>query len=356
MIGWVFIPGLELSRRFYREAVWPAVVARFGDVPHSAARVGGGSEVLGFDTARSADHEWGPRVQLFLADGDDRGPAIHAALREDLPKEFLGHPTHFVGDGIGVMTPTNGPVDHRVEVTTPAAWFAAHLGFDPRAGVSTADWLGTPAQTLAEVTGGAVFHDPSGVLSDARERLAWYPDDVWRYVLACQWQRLGQEEAFVGRCGEVGDELGSAIVAARQVRDLVRLALLAHRRYPPYAKWLGSAFRLLPTDLAPVLRAVLAATDWHTREAHLAAAYTALAEAHNALGLTAPLDPSTGPYHHRPYRVLRTDRFARALIDGITDPALRRRPLIGAIDQFADNTDLVSNVPLRRNVLRHSFE
>lgn len=55
-----FIPGLELSRRFYLEAVRPLLDEIVPGVTHSAARLGSGSEVLGFDTARSADHEWGP--------------------------------------------------------------------------------------------------------------------------------------------------------------------------------------------------------------------------------------------------------------------------------------------------------
>jgi hypothetical protein len=48
-----------------------------------------------------------------------------------------------------------------------------------------------------------------------RGRLAWYPDDVWRHVLACQWKRISQEEAFVGRCGEVGDD-GRRVTRARR--------------------------------------------------------------------------------------------------------------------------------------------
>ncbi|WP_433261912.1 DUF4037 domain-containing protein [Actinosynnema sp. CS-041913] len=353
----MFIPGLELSRRYYAEAVLPVVRSRFGDVPHTAARIGSGSEVLGFDTARSSDHDWGPRLQLFLEPGDERGPAIRDALRDGLPKSFLGYPTHFTDDGdVGVMAHTDGPVSHRVDVTTLDAWFAGQLGFDPREGIATRDWLATPTQALAETTGGAVFHDGSGGLTAARAKLAWYPDDVWRYVLACQWQRLAQEEAFVGRCGEVGDELGSAIVAARQVRDLVRLCLLMHRRYPPYGKWLGSAFRWLPTELTPVLTAALAATSWSDRERHLATAYSTVARIHNRLGLTEPLDPATGPYYERPFQVLRAGRFADALISGVTDPALRQRPLIGAVDQFADNTDLLSDSALTRKLLRHSFE
>lgn len=52
-----FVPGLELSRHFYVEAVRPLLDEAAPGIPHSAARLGSGSEVLGFDTARSADHE-----------------------------------------------------------------------------------------------------------------------------------------------------------------------------------------------------------------------------------------------------------------------------------------------------------
>ena len=40
-------------------------------------------------------------------------------------------------------------------------------------------------------------------------------------------------------------ELGSAVAAARLVRDLMRLCLLINRCYPPYDKWLGSSFARL---------------------------------------------------------------------------------------------------------------
>ncbi|CRK57637.1 hypothetical protein [Alloactinosynnema sp. L-07] len=345
-----FIPGLELSRRFYHEAVRPLVHAHFGDLPHTAARLGGGSEVLGFDTTRSADHEWGPRLQLFLRrhDADRHAHDIVTALSNELPKTFYGYPTNFASAGndhIRHMEVTDGPVFHRVDVTSLDVWLTANLGFDPRDGITTLDWLSTPSQTLAEVTAGAVFHDRTGELTSARSHLSWYPEQVWRYVLACQWQRISQEEAFVGRCGEVGDELGSAIVAARLVRDLMRLSLLMHRRYPPYSKWLGSAFAQLPcaATITPTLTAALAATTWHDREGHLATAYSTVATLHNQLSLTKPLDPNTRPYHDRPFQVLHAERFSQALVASITDPELRTLPLTGAVDQFADNTDLLGD-------------
>ncbi|MGC7100750.1 DUF4037 domain-containing protein [Amycolatopsis lurida] len=348
-----FIPGLELSRRFYEQAVRPLLRANFGDLPHLAARIGTGSEVLGFDTIRSADHEWGPRLQLFL-DRDD-AEEITTMLSNELPRTFLGFPTNFAAtenEHVRHMEITSGPVFHRVDVTSLDRWLANHLGFDPRGAITTLDWLATPTQALAEFTAGAVFHDPARELTTARSRLTWYPDQIWRYVLACQWQRISEEEAFVGRSGEVGDELGSAVVGARLVRDLMRLSLLMHRRYPPYGKWLGSAFARLPhaVTLTPVLTAALTATTWYEREEHLATAYSAVAELHNGLGLTGPIDPGTRPYHSRPFQVLHAERFSQALLGTLTDRELRDLPLTGAVDQFADNTGLLTDRAATRAV------
>ena len=215
------------------------------------------------------------------------------------------------------------------------------------------DWLAAPWQRLAETTAGAVFHDEPGKLSQARTALAWYPDDVWRYVLSCQWVRISQEEAFPGRCAEVGDELGSAVVTARLARDLMRLWLLMARRYPPYSKWLGSAFARVPdtATLAASLAAALSATDWTSRERHLSQAYVTVAQAHNQLGLTEPLDPATRGFYDRPYQVPGAARFACALTTAITDPRLRGRPPIGAADQFIDSTDALGDLRCPRAVI-----
>ncbi|HEV2887049.1 MAG TPA: DUF4037 domain-containing protein [Jatrophihabitans sp.] len=357
-----FLPGLELSRRFYLEAVLPILRSDFGAIPFSAARMGSGSEVLGFDTERSTDHEWGPRLQLFLRDEDLRtsGESLWRVLSERLPKSFAGYPTHFHaldGDPVGHMAETDGPVNHRITVTSIAQWFGYELGFDPLAGVTTLDWLAAPTQRLAENAGGELFHDGLGELAEARRRIQWYPDDLWRYALACQWQRLSQEEAFVGRAGEVGDELGSAVVAARLVRDIIRLSFLLERRWAPYAKWLGSAFGMLRISavLAPRLQDVLAATSWKQREIGLCAAYELVGRAQNELGLTEPVDPSVRPYHDRPFLVLHAERFAGALQGSIPDGTLRQLPLLGTIDQFVDSTDALRSSAQTRLIVRAAF-
>jgi hypothetical protein len=207
-----FIPGLQLAREFYATVVRPLVEEQLPPMRYTAALLGPGSEVAGFDTQRSTDHDWGPRLQVFLSDGDaDRhAAAITTMLASRLPPSFRGHPIAFP-----VTRDPGSTARHRVEVAGLGAWLTGQLGFDPRRGVILLDWLATPAQRLAEITGGMVFHDGLGELTRARAGLAWYPRDVWLYLLACQWQRIGQEEAFPGRCAEAGDDLGSVIVTAR---------------------------------------------------------------------------------------------------------------------------------------------
>lgn len=352
-----FIPGLELSQMFYEEAVAPLLAEHFPGLAHSAALIGYGSEVLGFDTERSTDHNWGPRLLLFLREEDHArdAVAIGEMLSWRLPPLFQGYSTHFgeAGpDGARHMTATAGPIEHKVEVHAVAAWFTGRLGFDPFGAISVVDWLTVPQQMLLEVTAGRVFHDGLRLLGPLRKKLAWYPDDVWRYLLAAQWGRISQQEAFVGRTGEVGDDLGSALVASDLVRDLMRLCFLIERRYAPYSKWFGTAFARLDCSprLLPHLQGVLAARDWRERERHLCPAYELVAAMQNALRLAPEVDPRVRPYHSRPFQVLHAERFCDALAGTIADSTVRavmnRVWLVGGIDQISDNVDLKSNPEL----------
>jgi len=338
--------GVQLAGSFYTEVVGPLLAAELPGLPYAAALLGPGSEVLGFDTPRSVDHDFGPRLQVF-PDEEGMSEAVHGMLTRRLPATFRGYPVAFP------LTSDPRP-GHRVHATGLSAWFTGQLGFDPRREVTVQDWLATPTQRLAEVTAGAVFHDGPGDLTRARAALAWYPRDVWLYILACQWQRIAQEEAFPGRCAETGDDLGSAVVTARLARDLMRLWLLMHRRYPPYSKWLGTAFARVSPETAALgtaLSAAVAATDWADRERHLCTAYTITARAHNRLGLTPELDVHTRKFYDRPYQVLDSGRFTAALTDAITDPVLRQRARTGAADQFIDSTDALGDLRLIRNAI-----
>ena len=94
----MFVSGRELSKRFYQEQVRAVLHTAYPDLPYSAALLGPGSEVLGFDDEMSRDHNWEPRVLLFLQDADwaRYGEALERSLQEKLPERFAGHPTQFL--------------------------------------------------------------------------------------------------------------------------------------------------------------------------------------------------------------------------------------------------------------------
>lgn len=213
-----------------------------------------------------------------------------------------------------------------VNIYTVRSFVKARLGVDLLKPLTAADWLTLPQQRLLELTSGKVYHDGLGELEKMRAKFAYYPRDVWLYMLAAQWTRISEEEAFVGRTGDVGDELGSQVIAARIVHEMIMLAFLMERKYAPYSKWLGTAFSKLTISkkLAPILKQVLLARTWKTRERWLAQAYSLMAERHNALRITKPLPTKTAYYYNRPYTVIMADRFAAAIKQAIKDPKLKK--------------------------------
>lgn len=353
--------GLTLSRTFFEDAVRPILAAHSPGLAYAAGLIGSGSDVLGFDTARSQDHGWGPRLILFLEDRDVDavGPELDRMLRASLPPTIAGFPTSFaefdVEPGTSHMVDVEAGhlINHGITITSPRRWLKARLGIEAVDNLDAATWVTLSEQALLEATAGEIFRDDTGEITAARDRLAWYPDAVWRYRLAAQWKRISQLEAFIGRCGEVGDDLGSQLVAMSLVRDVMKLAFLLERRYAPYPKWFGSAFARLAIApaLTPELDWARYATAWPEREAGVVAAAATLARRHNELALTPWVDPTPRSFFGRPFQVLFAARFADALMASVTDPAVLALPLhLGGLDQYTDSTDAMGTQELHRAI------
>jgi hypothetical protein len=349
-----FIRGLELGRAFFTEAGRAVIEAVVAPDAYAAGFMGRGSDVLGYDTERSTDHDWGPRFQVFLDETEYEGigPKLDTALRAGLPPSFRGFATSYhdqdpLAGGASPEGPMAGEgVHHLIEITTIPRFSTRFLGIDAQAGMRLTDWLVIPEQRLLELTAGDVFHDPRGELERFRDSLSSYPRDVWLYRMACQWQRLAQEETFAARAAEVGDGLGMKIAAARTARDLMRLCFLVERRYCPYGKWIGTAFARLrcAPRLRPSLEGALAAGGIAEIEKHLAVCYRVIAEMHNTLGITGKLETTTRTFLGRPYVVIGAARFANALLGAIQSDEIKALQVrMGGIDQFIDCTDYIEN-------------
>lgn len=343
--------GLDLNEQFFAEVLRPFLTSHFPNLPYSAARLGSGSDVLGYDDAMSTDHDWGIRQQLFLRKADEAewGTAVFQTLRHHLPHKYQGISVHFGPEneeGTRLLADAlEGRVDHRIEVTTVEKFAHSLLGFSVQQPWDAIVWLCVAQQQLLSMMAGRVFYDGLGEVESLRQRLAYFPQDVWLYLMACQWERIGQEDHFMGRTGMRGDEIGSRLLAARLVHDVMMLGFLLERKYAPYPKWFGTAFKELACAprLEPILMAVLTAVSWQERELYLCQAFAIVGELQNQLGITPPLPTGCEQFHGRPFQV-HTGNYAGALRAAISDDAIRNLPRVGSIDQFSDNTDLRSNV------------
>lgn len=359
-----FVAGLELNRRFYEEVVRPLLADAFPSVQYAAALIGPGSETPGFDTEMSVDHDWGPRLFIFLiAEDADHGDTIANFLSHQLPETFSGFPVSFppvpgeVRTSI-MLRPVDGPINHRVIPITVRNFVRIQLGYDLTQPLHAADWLTFPSHAIGEIVSGAVYHDGVGELTALRSQLAWYPYDVWLYLLAASWQRIGQEEHLMPRAGSVGDELGSALIGSRLIRDVMYLCFLMEKQYAPYAKWFGTAFKRLRSaqEMWPLLSHAQQAPTWNEREKALSRAYEMLARMHNVLGITRKLPEAVSHFYTRPFQVIHGEQFAHALVEQITDSEVQRiarRRLIGNINQWSDSVDMES---VEKEKLRHLYE
>lgn len=227
--------GIELSRHFFEETIYPILANEYASLlPEIAAGLlGAGSEVLGFDDAISHDHNYCPRVVIWVA--DDHFAQVGQALRQRL---VAAAPSHYRGYPL---------LDHEfvqfIEVAPRVGFFQRFLGVAALPTTNQA-WLKLDEQRLLEVTAGPIFFDPQGRLHAITAQLAFYPDAVRYFLLRQGFVRLSEVGA-IARTIRRGDHIATALYRAWFVYFAVKLLHLQQRRYCPYRKWMGRSLAQL---------------------------------------------------------------------------------------------------------------
>jgi hypothetical protein len=282
-----FTPSLDLSRMLFEEQIQPILAEKFPHVPYAAATSGMCSEILGLDDEISMDHEWGPRVTLFLSEESQvrHSAEMMAALKELLPLKFKGLDMMWRQAGVDVHNTRRTKLYHVYTSTVAGALgFAGGLQVLP---LPDLEWLKISEQHLLEFTAGVIYKDDLGDLTRARESLRYYPDTVLRFLLMKEWESVGGDWFPIGRIGSREDRLGLRMQAAKVTEHLMRVAFMVSRRYCTYKKWFGTLFKTLPiaAELEPVLNDLLAEPSWQKVEEKIGEAASILMREQNQLGI-----------------------------------------------------------------------
>ena len=128
---------------------------------------------------------------------------------------------------------------------------------------------------------------------------------------------------------------------------------MMERKYAPYSKWFGTAFSRLDCapKINPIFQEVLQASEWNQRQILLAKAYEVLAQLHNALNITIPLEEKASQYYNRPYLVVGDGRYVKELRNAVTSEEVKNiKHHLGSVNQFIDSDDQLNNSYLHKQL------
>ena len=233
--------GLEISRKYYEEYGLPMLEEQFPELMPLIAcgLLGSGSDCLGFDDETSLDHDFEPGFCIFIP-GEDKVDRRTAFLLErayaKLPKEFMGLRR-------SLMSPVGGS---RNGVQRIDEFFTEKIG-SPDGILTVSQWLSLPEQALLECVNGEIFSDSYGEVTEIRQRLAFYPEDIYLKKLAGQLLLMAQSGQYnYLRCLSHKETAAAQLAVNEFVKSTISVIFLLNHRYQPYYKWSFRALRQLP--------------------------------------------------------------------------------------------------------------
>ena len=272
------------------------------------------------------------------------------ALARELPNGVAGFPTHFGPTEEAGIGADDAGHDAARSTTAPrsscCAITCSHVARRSIHSTGSTPPIGSSRRPkrLGAGPAGEMFDDSIGELTRLRELLAWYPDDVWLFVMAGHWasDRQSSSTSTGVRASET-TRLARAYSRRRSSARSCGLVSAAGARYPPYSKWLGSAY------------AAAAPTGDQRAGNRTPRERLACARGRACRGFRAPCAPSQRAWRDRAGRSGRRpvlgssdsriggDRFDKALRAAISDADLRAiENRCRSIDSVADNATVLT--------------
>ena len=232
--------GMNLCRRYFDAVVFPAMQKAFSvtELEQMAmGLVGEGSECFGFDDEYSQDHDFGPRIMVWLTEDDYL--ILHERLQKllnTLPKRFEGYEIHQSEWG-----------QTQSAIYDINKFYQRYLGFShpPQ---TLNEWRIIPESYLAAATNGCVFYDPSGKFSKIRNHLLQgYPQDIRLKKISARLMTIAQAGQYnFQRSLKRHDLVATNASSAAFIDASISLIFLLNNRYKPFYKWMHKAMQPLP--------------------------------------------------------------------------------------------------------------
>lgn len=227
-------------------------------------------------------------------------------------------------------------------------WYLGSSDFDH---LTNLDWISFSEHRLLALTSGMIFVDGLNI-KEKLNKLKYYPENVKLYLMASNWSIIAEEQAFIKRCSDVGDEIGSILACSRIADRLMRLSFLYCKKYAPYSKWYGTAFERLPINdnIKNSIYNAITANNITDRENNIVNAQKLLADLHNQLKITDYIDVQIQLYFGRNIKVIFADKIVDAIMKKLEGTEFESYPLIGTLSSVANFTNISDDPRCRESI------
>ena len=233
--------GLELAEKFYIEFGEKMIDENFSHIKEYLAvgLIGSGSECFGFDDEISRDHDFEPGFCIFLPDES----LVSSKDQFELERAYSRLPKEFEGFKRNELNPVGG---NRHGVIRIADFFESKTG-DRSGEIRNKDWFFISEQFLLEATNGKIFCDNFGLLTETREKLGYFPEDIRLKKLAGNILIMGQAGQYnYKRCVNRKETAAAQLAVIEFVNATLKVIFLLNKKYIPYYKWSFRALKSLP--------------------------------------------------------------------------------------------------------------
>jgi hypothetical protein len=323
-----FIKGLKLNEGFYADIIKPLLDKKYPNLIYSASLMGYGSDVLGFDTKISMDHNWGPRLQLFVNESELINE-LNNYFRSELPFQYKKFPVNYTmpnyDNTVNMKYTDNYPVNHLIEISTFEDYLNNRYSIKKISNFQNKDWLDFSDQILLEITSGTVFYDGLEKVNNTRKELKFYPLDIWKLRIAILWNHVWNKEPFIGRSIEINDYIGLKINTLRIVNYLIKILFYLEKRYIPYSKWIGLAFKQLSifNDVNNIIINILNENIPEKIEGNLCLLYEKVIEIQNKSKELPYIKNKIRDFFGRPYKVIFSENIVKDIKNCIEDKEIK---------------------------------
>ncbi len=233
--------GLELAEKFYNEYGKKMIDENFSHIKEYLAigLIGSGSECFGFDDEISRDHDFEPGFCVFLPDES----LVSSKDQFELERAYSRLPKDFEGFKRNELNPVGG---NRHGVIRIADFFESKTG-NKNGDIGNKDWFFISEQFLLEAINGKIFCDNFGLLTEIRERLEYFPEDIRLKKLTGNLLVMAQAGQYNYKRCVVREETAAAQLAVIEfVNATLKVIFLLNKKYIPYYKWVFRSLKELP--------------------------------------------------------------------------------------------------------------